>query len=76
MPISSTLTEVPALANMPVPEIPYGMAGCYRPGGCLSNRQFDQALSTALDWGSRSADNLRAIRKAGESAVNPQEPTK
>lgn len=73
VPISATLTEVPVLAALPVPAVRYNPPACTRLQGCYSTEQFDAALSAALDWGARSADNLRAIRAAGESATQ-QEP--
>lgn len=73
VPISATLTEVPVLAALPVPAVRYSPPACTRLQGCYSNEQYDAALSTALDWGGRSADNLRAIRAAGEAATK-QEP--
>lgn len=73
VPISATLTEVPQLAPLPVPAIRYNPPACTRMQGCYSNEQLDAALTAALDWGGRSADNLRAIRAAGEAATQ-QEP--
>ena len=69
VPISSTLTEVPELAALPPPAVSYGADGCDRALGCYSTRQLEAALGAALDWGQRSADNLRAIRRAGEAAI-------
>lgn len=67
--MSSTLTEVPELAALPPPAVAYGVDGCDRALGCYSSRQLETALGVALDWGERSADNLRAIRRAGEAAI-------
>lgn len=69
VPVSATLTEVPDLPALPPPATSYGVDGCERAMGCYSNRQLEAALGTALDWGQRSADNLRAIRRAGEAAI-------
>lgn len=69
VPISATLTEVPVLAALPVPAVPFGAGTCTRILGCYSNQQLEAALTEALDWGGKSADNLRAIRAAGDSAV-------
>ncbi len=70
VPISSTLTEIPALQPPPTPSVPYG-PNCSRPTGCYSNQQLESLLSAALDWGGKLTDNLRAIRRAGELALKP-----
>lgn len=69
VPISATLTDVPELPPLPPPAVSYGTDGCDRALGCYSSRQLESALGAALDWGQRSADNLRAIRRAGEAAT-------
>lgn len=77
VPISATLTTVPDLPPLPMPAIPAGEQNCTRVAGCYSSQQLEAALATALDWGAKSADNLRAIRRAGEDAIkSAKEPTR
>ena len=73
VPIRSTLTEIPTLAPAPAPAVPPG-PDCNRALGCYSNSQLEALLSSALDWGGKATDNLRAIRQAGEEATkgNPR----
>lgn len=70
--IDRTLTDVQILAPAPAPAWAFGAEGCNRPEGCFSNHQLEAMLSTALAWGGSSADNLRAIRRASEQAVQPR----
>ncbi len=73
VPISSTLTQVDDLPPLPMPAVPAG-ADCARPLGCYSNQQLQAALDAALAWGGKLADNLRAIRRAGEDALKSKDP--
>lgn len=73
--IDRTLTDVPTLAPAPTPIVAYNPPACTRPTGCFSTKQLEEMLSTALAWGSASADNLRAIRRASDEATRPPAPS-
>lgn len=68
VPLDPALLEITPLPPLPAPDLP-ASSDC--PEGCRSNRQLEQALSTALWANSALISQILSIADAQAEALNP-----